>query len=178
MNKTPFQDGMCRNSLPVVITLLFSVCVSDCTNVTATVGGKVILPCNCQNMTSLISWQRDYTVVYNDNRDQTALQYRDRTAVQENSCSLILSQVRESDDGVYTCYYEEKAFFSVYVTLQVTVADLHVQEAQAFWSVPAVSVVCGSLVVLLIWLSVWIIKRQNRKNEMRENLPELWSLKD
>ncbi|KAL7852762.1 hypothetical protein SRHO_G00185470 [Serrasalmus rhombeus] len=178
MNKTPFQARMCRNSLPVVITLLFSACVSDCTNVTATDGGKVILPCNCQNMTSLISWQRDYTIVYNDDRDQTALQYRDRTAILDNSCSLILSQVRASDAGVYTCYYEEKTFFDVYVTLQVTVPDPHVQRPQVFWSVPVVSVVCGSLVLLLIWVSVWIIKRKNRKNEMRENPPELWSLKD
>ncbi|KAL7845883.1 hypothetical protein AOLI_G00240750 [Acnodon oligacanthus] len=165
MNKTPSQTGMCRNSLPVVITLLFSVCVSECTNVTATVGGNVILPCNCQNMTSLISWQRDYTIVYNVDREQTALQYRDRTTIQENSCSLILSQVHASDNGVYTCYYEEEeAFFDVYITLQVTVPDPYVQRAQVFWSVPAVSVMCGSLVVLLIWLSVWIIKRQNRRN--------------
>ncbi|XP_036413544.1 CD276 antigen homolog [Colossoma macropomum] len=263
MNKTPFQAGMCRNSLAVVITLLFSVSVSDCTNVTAKVGGKVILPCNCPNMSSLISWQRDHTIVYSDDRDLTALQYRGRTGIQENSCSLILSQVRASDEGVYTCYYDAEAFSDVHATLQVTanfitnctnrsgsyhckaiqgypegkiawklngqllfphpvfsyskmdsltglydiessvsikesgtvtceveisglakeiaqcVTGPHMQRAlEVFWNVPVVSVVCGSLVVLLIWLSVWIIKRQNRRNETRDNQPELWSLKD
>ncbi|KAI4887596.1 hypothetical protein NFI96_018036 [Prochilodus magdalenae] len=144
---------MCRNSRPVLVTLLFSVCVivilgiykikpallysklanphfpsvpfstffpTECHNITANVGTNVILPCTCSSTSSLISWQIGETIVYAQNRSLIASQYQGRTEIQENSCSLILSQVRTSDEGEYTCYHKAETFSDVHTTLQVT----------------------------------------------------------
>ncbi|KAI4885649.1 hypothetical protein NFI96_007304, partial [Prochilodus magdalenae] len=102
------------------------------------------------------------TIVY-------AQQYQGRTEIQENSCSLILSQVRTSDEGEYTCYHKAETFSDVHTTLQVTGPDFRVLTGpKGYWYVLVVLAVCGSLLVLLIPLSVWLIKRRKRTNELSE----------
>ncbi|XP_066516162.1 CD276 antigen-like [Hoplias malabaricus] len=280
---------MCRilkHSRSVLVTLLLSVCWTDCIKVTGMVGTKVILPCDCGNVTHLISWQRNRTIVYNDNKNVTAAEYRNRTGVQRSNCSLCLSQIRVSDEGMYTCYYGTTKLTSMNVTLQVTAnfttacvdrsGTFHCEalegypEGKIVWrlngqplfphpicsliimnpsnnqydmrssvnlsvngkvtcevengglqqqraecvtekensqllktycsgenycqyagngpnrqtapevsqNVSVVSVVCGSLVVFLVILSVWIIKRRNRAQGTRNNQSEKWSLWD
>lgn len=84
------------------------------------IGAEAVLPCNCSKTSSLLSWQRGETVVYTGNSSLTAPQYRHRTGIQQNSCSLILSQVDALDEGDYKCFYEDPLFSTEQVSLQVT----------------------------------------------------------
>ncbi|XP_076839461.1 CD276 antigen-like [Brachyhypopomus gauderio] len=109
-----------RRCVPVLIMLHVSVFVTDCLHITAETGSRAILPCTCINSSVLITWQIGDTIVYHENTEKIALQYHNRTRLQENSCSLILNQIHASDEGTYTCFYEDPSFSYDRVTLLVT----------------------------------------------------------
>ncbi|XP_039374761.1 butyrophilin subfamily 1 member A1-like [Mauremys reevesii] len=124
----------------------FTVTGSD-RPVTASLGGEAILPCHLSPRMSAenmeVKWLRsqDSAVVhlYRDGKDQYGehmLEYRGRTELLKDDItngrvSLRIHDIRPSDDGQYTCYFQSRASYQD-ALLELQVADLG--------SAPAISV--------------------------------------
>ena len=101
---------------------LLGCTLSGITEVRGHAGDSVLLPCSCadqQTKPQRITWQiyrsgREWTKVFSDD------QYRDRLRqFNEDSpanLSLLISDLREEDDGDYRCQTEkESRFFRLFV---------------------------------------------------------------
>nr|XP_048675133.1 butyrophilin subfamily 1 member A1-like isoform X2 [Caretta caretta] len=107
--------------------------------VTASLGGEAVLPCHLSPRMSAenmeVGWlrSRDSAVVhlYRDGQDQYGeqmLEYRGRTELLKDDItsgrvSLRIRDVRPSDDGQYSCYFQSSASYED-ALLELQVADL------------------------------------------------------
>ncbi|XP_053904188.1 butyrophilin subfamily 1 member A1-like [Malaclemys terrapin pileata] len=154
-----FSHGsIVRSALPGYITLCLTLQVHRLASaqftvtgpdgpVTASLGGETVLPCHLSPRMSAenmeVGWLRsqDSAVVhlYRDGKDQYGqqmLEYQGRTELLKDDItsgrvSLRIRNIRPSDDGQYTCYFESSASYKD-ALLELQVADLG--------SAPAISV--------------------------------------
>ncbi|KAF7702520.1 hypothetical protein HF521_001803 [Silurus meridionalis] len=103
----------CELSVLFLSVLRTAYCVGPCV-VSTQVGFTTILPCQITNpLTQIphIQWRTDTEVVFErwNSKSYTGEGYEDRLDVPENkllrgNCSLILKNIRESDEGIYRSY--------------------------------------------------------------------------
>ncbi|KAI5100978.1 hypothetical protein C0J45_9964 [Silurus meridionalis] len=161
----------CELSVLFLSVLRTAYCVGPCV-VSTQVGFTTILPCQITNpLTQIphIQWRTDTEVVFErwNSKSYTGEGYEDRLDVPENkllrgNCSLILKNVRESDEGIYRSYQ------------LVTHANLSV-ELRLIESVKIL--VDGLLIVLVLcipWLGIQIPHIQWRTDT--EVVFERWNL--
>lgn len=101
----------------ICICFIFSAAETRMFNIKARVGQKVILPCegkkdyNCKNTVWLYNESNTALTLFEDGKiHDEAGDKSPRLSVRKN-CSLVLKNVLEEDDGLYTCRHFESGHF-------------------------------------------------------------------
>ncbi|KAM9342543.1 uncharacterized protein KZ484_015289 [Pholidichthys leucotaenia] len=99
-------------------------------NFTGLVGGNVLLQCNCpsRNVGKLVKWQMEDIKPMFEYINKTKFfdGYEDRLKIyvdkDSNNCSVLLTNIKEEDQGKYRCIYHNPEYNYTFVNLHVNVS--------------------------------------------------------
>ncbi|XP_066542970.1 uncharacterized protein si:dkey-192g7.3 isoform X2 [Hoplias malabaricus] len=161
---------------------------------TAYVGGQVLLPCPCTNKTVQVAWQHGTQIVnqYNEEElDNTlpAESYKGRSLLflsnEKGNCSLKLFDISLSDQKTYTCFTFSRSSalnqYNVFLTVLNKATDVPLTQTPESETSPlppekihaAVSVgVPLSLLVLVILAGgfIWVLLTRRRQRRIQRTI--------
>ncbi|XP_049340962.1 uncharacterized protein si:dkey-192g7.3 [Astyanax mexicanus] len=149
----------------------------------ASVGENVILPCTCSTITEKVVWQAGKTIVnhYKKSAEKTNEPdhpYKNRSlflseGIKERQCSLLLRQVTEADEKKYTCYTmdDDKSLNESHVYLKINQrrVETPTQQPPPNTVAASLSLVAIMVIILAIIIIGIMLKRRRRQRMLQEN---------